>query len=141
MLKPIPILACILLAAAALPAQKTAATIAPGSKIYIEPMGGFETYLAAALQKKQVPVVVVADKNAADFDMAGTSGHQNAGWAKTIFMGDIHSNDEASITVTNVKTSEVAFAYAVDKKSTLHGQQTVAEACAKHLKHLIDETH
>jgi hypothetical protein len=38
-----------------------------GSTIYIEPMGGYETYLAAGMVKKHVPLVVVADKNKADF--------------------------------------------------------------------------
>jgi len=141
MLKPLPTIVAVLLAASTLLAQSTGPKIPSGAKVYIEPMDGFEAYLAAALQKKQVPVVVVADKAAADFDMSGTSGHQKAGWAKTIFLGDVHSNDEASITVTNIKTSEIAFAYAVDKKSTLHGQQTVAEACAKHLKHMMEEKH
>ncbi len=33
------------------------------SKIYIAPMDGFETYLKAALIKKNVPVSVVADQD------------------------------------------------------------------------------
>jgi hypothetical protein len=53
-------------------------------------------------------------------------------------MGNIYSDGEASISVTNTKASAVVFAYAVDKKSTKHGLQTVAEACAKHLKNHMD---
>jgi hypothetical protein len=55
------------------------------------------------------------------------------------FMGNIHSDNSASVTMTDKKTGAIVFAYAVDKKSTLHGQQTTAEACAKHLKNQIEE--
>jgi hypothetical protein len=41
--------------------------IKSGSSVYIEPMGGYETYLAAAIVKKQVPLSVVADKDKADY--------------------------------------------------------------------------
>jgi hypothetical protein len=53
-------------------------------------------------------------------------------------MGNIHSDNAASVTMTDVKTGAIVYAYAVDKKSTLHGQQTTAEACAKHLKSHIE---
>jgi hypothetical protein len=36
------------------------------------------------------------------------------------------------------RTGAIVYAYAVDKKSTMHGQQTTAEACAKHLKAHIE---
>jgi hypothetical protein len=42
------------------------AQIHSGSTVYIEPMNGYETYLAAAIGKKQVPLILVADKNKAD---------------------------------------------------------------------------
>ena len=42
-----------------------------GSKVYVAPMpGGFETYLIAGLHKKKVPLVVVADKTKADFEIS-----------------------------------------------------------------------
>jgi hypothetical protein len=104
-----------------------------GSKVYIEPMEGFETYLAAALQKKKVPITMVGDKDSADFVITGNAEHVKAGWAKIVFSGNIHSDEQASISVMSVKTSEVVFAYAVNKKNTVHGMQTSAEACAKHL--------
>jgi hypothetical protein len=37
------------------------------------------------------------------------------------------------------KTGSIVFAYAVDRKSPLHGQQTTAEACAEHLKNKIED--
>jgi len=38
----------------------------------------------------------------------------------------------------NAKTSAVIFAYAVNKKNILHGEQRTAEACAKHLQAHIE---
>ncbi|PYU26569.1 MAG: hypothetical protein DMG32_09600 [Acidobacteria bacterium] len=119
-------------------AQQTILNLPAGSKVYIEPMDGFENYLAAALQKKKVQLMVVADRQAADFIITGTAQHEKAGWAKVAFQGSIHSDDQASISVVNTKTSAVVFAYAVNKKNTVHGEQTTAEACAKHLQAHIE---
>ena len=112
--------------------------VVPGSKVYITPMDGFENYLAAALRKKKVQLVPVVDKEQADYVITGTSLDKKAGWAKIVFMGNIHSDNAASITMSDRKTGAIVFAYAVDKKSTMHGQQTTAEACAKHLQAYIE---
>jgi hypothetical protein len=53
-------------------------------------------------------------------------------------MWNFHSNENASINVSNAKTGEVAFAYEAHKESSAHGQQSAAEACAKHLKDKIE---
>jgi hypothetical protein len=116
------------------PATMESLRIVQGGRVYITPMDGFESYLAAALAKKKVPLVPVADPNQADYVIGGTSVDKKAGWAKIVFMGNIHSDNAASITMTDRRTSAIVYAYAVDKKSTMHGQQTTAEACAKHLK-------
>ena len=113
--------------------------IAAGSKVYIAPMDGFETYLEAAFQKKKVPLIVVADQSAADYIITGNAEHQKAGWAKIVFAHEVHSDDEASISMVSAKNKEMVFAYAVNKKNTMHGQQTSAEACAKHLKEKIEQ--
>lgn len=109
-----------------------------GSKVYIEAADGFDIYLSAALQKKKVPVTVVADRAQADYELTGVSDQQKAGWAKIAFTGSIHSDEQASVKLVNIKTSEVVFAYAVNKKNSLHGRQTAAEACAKHMKQAIE---
>ena len=70
--------------------------------------------------------------------ITGSAQHEKAGWAKVAFQHDIHSDDQASISVVNTKTSAVVFAYDVNKKNTWHGDQTTAEACAKHLQGHID---
>ena len=56
------------------------------SKVYIAPMDGFESYLAAAFRKKEVPLTIVTDRDQADFEITGTHEKKNAGWAKTIFI-------------------------------------------------------
>lgn len=51
--------------------------IKSGSAVYIEPMGGYETYLAAALVKKHVPLVVVSNKKKAEYIITSTVAHEN----------------------------------------------------------------
>jgi hypothetical protein len=41
--------------------------IPSGAKIFIAPMGGFETYLKAAIETKKVPVAIVETREAAEF--------------------------------------------------------------------------
>jgi hypothetical protein len=112
-------------------------TIPAGAKVFLEPMGGFETYLKAAMTKKKVPLQIVEDKAQADFVITGHSDSQKASTAKKVIMGNWHSNEDASINVANIKTGEVVFAYEAHKDSSAHGQQSTAEACAKHLKEKI----
>jgi hypothetical protein len=47
------------------------------STIYIEPMGGYETYLAAALVKKHVPLVVVTKKDKAEYIIKSNLSHKS----------------------------------------------------------------
>ena len=62
--------------------------IPPGSKVFITPIeGGFDTYLSAALVKKEVPLTVVAIKEKADFEITGIAESEKAGWAKMMFLG------------------------------------------------------
>jgi hypothetical protein len=112
--------------------------IPANAKIFLAPMGGFEDDLKAAIEKKKVPVVLVTDKAQADYEITGTSETEKAGAAKKVIMLDWHSNEQASITVTDRKSGEVVFAYSVNKKSSAHGKRSTAEACAKHLKDEIE---
>ena len=112
--------------------------IPANAKLFLSPMGGFEDELKTAIDKKKVPVVLVADKEQADYEVSGTSETEKAGAAKKVIMLDWHSNEQASITVTERKSGEVIFAYSVNKKSSAHGKRSTAEACAKHLKDEIE---
>lgn len=120
--------------------QGQAGQIPSGAKVYIAPMAnGFDSYLRAAIVKKKVPVVVVADKSTAQFEIAGTSESQKAGAAKIILLGNWHSTEDASIQVANLASGEVVFAYSVHEQSSSRGRQSAAESCAKHLKEKIGQ--
>ncbi len=113
--------------------------IVAGSKVYIDPMNGFGNYLTAAFEKKQVPLIVVGDKAKADYEVSGTAESQKASWAKILLTKRTGSTEEASISLVDLKTGAVLFAYAVNKNSSARGKQSAAEACAKHLKNKIQE--
>jgi hypothetical protein len=125
---------CLFAFASGLLGQNQAA-FKPGAKVFVSPMpDGFDTYLKAALEKKKVPVTIVTSKDAADFEITGSSETQKAGTAKKLIRLDWHSDEEASISITNLKSSEIVFAYSVNKQSSAHGKQSTAEACATHIK-------
>ncbi len=72
------------------PTSTNETKIPANSKIYINPMeSGFETYVTAAIQKKKVPVVIVTNREQADFEIKGSVEKQKAGWAKTIFISPL----------------------------------------------------
>lgn len=123
-----------ILPSATVPSGPVSTKITSGARVYVEPMDGFGTYLVAAIQKKKVQLIPVANVEQADYVISGTSEEKKAGWAKIVFAGNIHSDDSASVSMADRRTGAIMFAYAVNKKSTLHGNQTTAEACAKHLE-------
>src|SRR5579864_990992 len=131
----------LILLAVSLPcAQEATDKVIPaGSKVFVAPMeDGFHEYLKSALQAKKVPVVVVDDKSTADFEISGHSETQKASTAKKVIMWDWRSNEQASVQIANLKTSQIVFAYSVNKVSSAHGKKSSAEACAKHIKEKIE---
>jgi hypothetical protein len=116
--------------------DSTPQTIPANSKIFVQP-GEFGNFIIAALQKKKVPVLVVADEAAADYVITGTSESQKAGWARTVFLAQTGSNEEASISVVRRSDKVVIWAYNVHKRNSARGKQSSAEACAKHLKKIV----
>jgi hypothetical protein len=126
MLCAIRCLLLVLLTAACAGAQSSSAApqhIISGANVFIEQMNGFEDYLAAAMHAKHVPLVVVTEKDKADFTISGSASADYR---------DQH-RQRATIKVVN-KSGTVVFAYAFDQDYALHGKQTAAEACAKNLK-------
>lgn len=128
------LLFCLLLGPQSLFAQPGAHHVKPNSKIFIEPMNGFETYLIAAIQKKDVPFTVVSDREHADYVIGGIFDNEKAGWAKTIFISPL-PHASATLSMKDAKTGEIVWAYAVDKRNAFRSNQSTAEACAKHMKH------
>ncbi|HZW05337.1 MAG TPA: PEGA domain-containing protein [Candidatus Nitrosotalea sp.] len=100
-------------------------------------MDGFGSYVVAAFRVKGVPVVVVANRAVADYEVVGNSDSQKAGWAKVIFLKQTGSREEASISVVDLRTSEVVFAYNYNTGNSYRGKQSAAESCAKHLAEAI----
>ncbi len=111
-----------------------------GAKVFISPMpDAFDTYLRAALEKKKVPLTIVSSRETADYEISGSSETQKASTAKKIIRLNWHSSEQASISIADLKTGEVIFAYSVNKESSAHGKQSTAEACAKHIKEIIQK--
>jgi hypothetical protein len=104
-----------------------------------KPVEGFETYLAAALRKKNVPLLIVADRTQADFEIVGTADKKGAGWAKKVFLGDWRATTSASMSVINLKTGVVAYSDASHRSSANKGLRSSAEKLAKYLKRKIED--
>ncbi|HWS89301.1 MAG TPA: hypothetical protein VN282_20175 [Pyrinomonadaceae bacterium] len=131
------------------PADRFRAMFIPrDSKIYIapfksenaeKPVEGFETYMAAALRKKNVPLIMVTDRSQADFEIVGTADKKGAGLAKKLLLGDWRDSTSASISVVNLKTGVVAYADASHRSSANKGLRSSAEKLAKYLKKKIEE--
>jgi hypothetical protein len=160
-------LACVLLISSVVGFAQVP-QIKSGSAVFIEPMGGYETYLAAAFVKKEVPLVVVADRSKADYvirstvsqntpsapatvvnnsatvDEGGSPNQQawNQGWAagqqRAAQRAALGSSD-VSIAVVDAKTAQIVFAHSAGKSGTNQLQKT-AEDCAKHLKEFIEKS-
>lgn len=130
------ILACLVLAVGARSQTKNV-KIQSGSKIYVAPMGGFENYVIAGIVNKKVPIVLVTEREKADYEIRGSAETEKAGWAKMLFMGSQNSNEQASVNVSDVKTGDIVFAYSVHKLNSVHGKQSAGEAIGKHLKEVV----
>lgn len=125
-----------------------ASRIPPNSKVYIapfksesadKPVEGFETYMAAAIRKKKVPLIMVADRSQADFEIVGSADKKGAGFAKKWLLGDWRGTTSASLTVTNLRTGVVAYADASHRASANKGLRSSAEKLAKYLKRKIED--
>src|SRR2546422_9635485 len=70
---------------------------------------------------------LVASRDQADYEITGAAESQKAGAAKKIIFGNWHSREEASITVSNIKSGEVVWAYSVHEEGSTHGKRSSAE--------------
>jgi hypothetical protein len=95
----------------------------------------FGSALAAALTKKEVPVVVVTDQSKAEWLIKSASSQKEDGTgtkiAKLALLGSSNFTQfEGTIQVVDVASSAVLYAYNVKKGNF----QSAAEAFAKHFK-------
>ena len=110
-----------------------------GARLFLAPTAnGFELYVAAGLEKKKVPVVIVTDRDKADYEMSAVSDSDKAGWAKMLFLGSQQTNETASIKIVNLQTGNIVFAYSVNKTNSIRGKQSAGEAVAKHINEKIE---
>lgn len=120
--------AFVLLAFSAI-ALAQAPQIKSGDKVYIEPADGFETFLAAAMIEYKVPLVVVTDKDKADYIIrSNTHEVQMPSWSTPYtYIG-------ATFSVIDQRSSQVVFAGSTSKNYYL---KAAAGNCAKQLKKFI----
>lgn len=97
--------------------------IAPGAKIFIAPMeGGLNTFLAAELVKKKIPLTVVMEEAQAEFIMAGGSAKTGDDkWYHTVF-GSGKDKNEGSVQIVSVATKTLVWAGEAGDRSLWWGQ-------------------
>jgi hypothetical protein len=116
--------------------------------IYIEPQQGFETYLAAAMSKKNVPVDVVTDQTRANYVLKAApveikSESTGGKIARCLFAycAGIEDKGNVSVQFIDASSTKVLWAYSVAKqKGGSKNSQSMAEAVAKHLKEFIEKS-
>jgi hypothetical protein len=157
-------LALLLLTFSALSVAQTQ-RIRSGSAVFIEPMDGYETFLAAALEKTHVPIIIVANVSKADFVLTSTVGQSrpsqpamvinntasvnnggndawNQGWElgrQAAANRAARGSTSVSIALVDPHSSQIMFAYSAGKAGGKQLQRT-AEDCAKHLKDFIEKS-
>src|SRR2546425_13028408 len=113
--------------------------------VYIEPQQGFETYLAAAMSKKNVPVDVVTDQTKATYVLKSAPveiKQESTGGkiARCLFAycAGIEDKGNVSVQLIEASSSKMLWAYSVNKqRGGSKNQQSMAEAVAKHLKEFL----
>lgn len=128
------LLCCALSAFAAKP---TASGLPAGTKVYVEPMNGFEVYFMSAIAMKHVPLTITLDKSQAEYAFTGSAESQKAGWAKILLAHDARSTEEFSIVLSNIASGNVIWTCSAIKGSAIRGKRSAAEACAKYLNHIV----
>jgi hypothetical protein len=114
--------------------------------VYIESQNGFETYLAAAMSKKNVPVDVVMDRTKATYVLKSAPVEiktESTGGkiARCLFAycAGIEDKGTVSVQLIDATSTKMVWAYSVNKqKGGSKNQQSMAEAVAKHLKEFVE---
>jgi hypothetical protein len=113
--------------------------------VYIEPQQGFETYIAAAVAKKGVPVDVVTDKTRAVYILRSApvevkSESTGGKIARCLFAScaGIEDKGNVSVQLIEVGSTKMVWAYSVNKqRGGSKNEQSMAEAIAKHFKEFL----
>jgi len=110
-------------------------TIRAGSSIFVDSNNGFDTFILAAIQEKHVLLHIVSSPAQADYILDSSLFHTGEFVATTKYASTGRTS-EAAFKLTS-KSGEIVWAYAVTKGMLSRGKQSVAEACAKHLKDIV----
>lgn len=94
--------------------------IKSGSTVYIEPMGGYENYLAAAFVKRHVPLAIVTDKERAEYIIRSTFS-QNVPSTPQVVV-----NNSATATINEGDSRNQAFS-----QGWASGEQAAARRAAR----------
>jgi hypothetical protein len=131
------------------PADQFAAQMIPrNSRVFISPidspnakrlLDNFEDYLAAALRKKNVPLIMVTDRSQADFEIVGTAESREPHWDQKLLTGDFRDTIYASISVINIRTGVISYADSSYREAANRGPRSSAEKLAKYLKKKIED--
>jgi hypothetical protein len=91
-----------------------------GKKIFIAPMkGNLHPFIAAEIVKKKLPVVVVTDKNKAEYILAGSFLKGDGKWYHTAL--GVTDENEGSIQLINVKDKRLVWAGGAGDRSLFLG--------------------
>jgi len=121
-----------------------------GSRVFISPMDGFDTYIRAATKAVKLPLVFVRTRAEADYEITGVT-KPNV---------DVRDDDHRTtrqrtvITLTNITSGQTVFTHSVDTRvespnqpgrrilppaQLLHrGKQTAARACVSALQQALN---
>jgi hypothetical protein len=114
--------------------------------VFIEPQQGFETYLAAAVSKKNVPVDVVTDQTkatyvlrAAPVEVKAESTGGKIARCLFAYCAGIEDKGNVSVQLIDANSTKTLWAYSVNKqRGGSKNSQSMAEAVAKHLKDYVE---
>ena len=102
-------------------------------------MDGFEQLLSDAILKKKVPVVLVNERQQADFLISGAAHVKEPGWLKSWV---ISTHGKAHISITDAHTGSVVLACTFTKVDQMTADYYIyqgwANSCAKHLKKALE---
>ncbi len=114
--------------------------------VYIEPQHGFETYLAAAISKKKLPVDVVTDPGKSTYVLKSAPvaiKQESTGEKITrcVFASCAGIEDKGNVSVQLIETAstKMVWAYSVEKQRGNKNEQSMAEAVAKHFKEFLNK--
>lgn len=115
--------------------------------VYLEPQQGFETYLAAAFAKKNVPADVVTDQTKATYVLKSAPveiKQESTGGkiARCLFAycAGIEDKGNVSVQLIEASSTKMLWAYSVNKqRGGSKNQQSMAEAVAKHFKEFLEK--